>query len=85
MEIREMVKQTNGKFFKVEFFKKDGSLRKMVCRTKVTKYIKGTGNAKSAIQRKLITVFDVQKKEYRCFYPETVISFKCGSTQYKKD
>jgi len=75
MDIREAVKATNGKFFAVDFVKKNGELRHMVCRTKVTKHLRG-GN--KTTPDTAITVFDVGVKEYRCFYPETVKKFKCG-------
>lgn len=81
MNIQELVKQTNGKFFKVTFTKADGSIRNMVCRTKVTKHLKG-GERKAP--KDAIVVFDVQKKEYRCFKPETVISFQCGKNKLDK-
>lgn len=81
MNIKDAVSKTNGKFFAVDFLKKNGELRHMVCRTGVTKHLRG-GNKTTG--DKLVTVFDVQKKEYRCFYPESVVSFKCGDYVYNK-
>lgn len=80
--ITELVNETNGKFFSVDFIKKDGSIRKMVCRKGVKKYLKG-GDKKTP--NTVITVFDVNKKEYRCFYPENVINFKCGKLNWNRN
>ena len=39
--IRDIIDAANGKFFSVRFLKKDGTVRDMVCRTVVKKYLKG--------------------------------------------
>jgi hypothetical protein len=77
-ELVEAVKNTHGKFFAVDFVKKDGSERHMICRTGVSKHLRG-GNKTTGPN--LITVFDVQKKQYRCFEPERVFGFKCGKVE----
>lgn len=79
MNIQDVVAKTKGKFFAVNFVKKDNTIRHMVCRTGVTKHLRG-GNKTTG--DKLITVYDVQAKGYRCFYPESVISLKCGDYVY---
>lgn len=80
MDVKTLVNDTNGKFFKVVFTKRDGTIRHLVGRTKVTKYLKG---GTKTTPNTVITVFDVQKKQYRCFYPESVKEFKCGNISYK--
>ena len=42
---REILQTTKGKFFTVEFVKKDGTLRKMNCRLGVAKDLKGGQNS----------------------------------------
>ncbi len=79
MKIESIIKNTNGKFFVVEFIKKDGSIRKMICRLGVKKHLKG-GN--KTTPNNCITVYDVINKGYRCFYPDTIINFKCGNVSY---
>jgi len=56
----------SGKFFSVEFVKKDGSVRKMNCRGGVKKYLKGGDSTIKHIDN-LVSVFDMQAKQYRCF------------------
>lgn len=69
-----------GKFFSIDFVKKNGEIRHMVARTGVAKHLRG---GKKTTPESLITVFDIQKKEYRCFDPKTVLKFKCGDVIFE--
>lgn len=80
MIVKCFVKESKGRFFAVDFLKKNGELRHMICRTGVTKHLRG-GN--KTTPDTAITVFDVEKKQYRCFYPASVVSFKCGDYVYE--
>lgn len=62
---------TNGKFVTVTFVKKDGTLRKMNCRTGVTKHLKGGESTLDAEQ--YVTVYDVAKAAYRAINRDTII------------
>lgn len=55
----------DGKIASAEFIKKDGSLRKMVFRTQVTKGVTGEGMKYNPSDYGLRTVFDMQKQEFR--------------------
>ena len=55
----------DGKIASAEFIKKDGSLRKMVFRTQVTKGVTGEGMKYDPAKLGLRTVFDMQKKVFR--------------------
>lgn len=80
-EKKSLLKSTNGKFFVVTFVKKDGSIRKMVCRFGVTKGVKGTGHALKE-DSNIVRVYDIQKKEFRSINLETLLTFKCGQMTY---
>jgi hypothetical protein len=68
-----------GKFFSVCFIKrKDGSRRRMLCRTGVTKYLKGGKLAFNPDDYDLVSVFDMQKKEYRFVSLNTLEELKVG-------
>jgi hypothetical protein len=71
---------TKGKIFKVQFIKKNGDLRDMVCRLNVKKGVKGKGSSTAHIER-LMTVFDMQKGQFRCVDLNTVKHFKCGDVE----
>ena len=83
---REMIKQFifaqcgNGQFFTATFVKKDGSVRDMNCRLGVTKHLKG-GESTTAHKDNLLTVFDLQNKEYRCINLDTVTNIRAGDME----
>jgi hypothetical protein len=74
---RKQIEKTNGKFFRVVFTKKNGERRHMVARTGVKSYLRG-GSSRVSHLPHLMTVFDVQKLEYRNINLDTVSDFKCG-------
>lgn len=61
---RSLIKNTNGKFFSVQFIKKDGTIRNMTARIDVKKGVKGTGHAVS-LESMVMRVYDVQKRAFR--------------------
>jgi hypothetical protein len=66
----------DGKIASADFIKKDGSLRKMVFRTKVTKGVTGEGMKYNPSDYGLRTVYDMQKGAFRHINLETVISIR---------
>lgn len=79
-ELASIVAASNGRFVSVTFIKKDGTERTMLCRLGVTKYLKG-GTSKLDAD-KYLTVFDVQKEEYRAINKETILSVKLAGNIY---
>ena len=73
--LSSVLENTGGKFFTVEFLKKDGSIRKMNARTGVTKHLKG-GDC-TLDRSKFLIVFDVQAKDYRAINRESILSVTC--------
>lgn len=67
-----LIDNSNGKFFTVEFIKKNGDLRKMNCRIGVSKYVTGKGLTFEPSDYNLRVVFDLQKHDYRMINLETV-------------
>lgn len=72
--IRKAVSETKGKIFSCEFVKKDGSLRKMRCRTGVTKYLQGGELAYDPIEKGLLSVFDMENQGYRMINLRTIVN-----------
>jgi len=66
----------DGKIASAVFIKKDGSLRKMVFRTKVTKGVTGEGMRYNPSDYGLRTVYDMQKRAFRMINLETVVSIR---------
>lgn len=78
--IRKILESTNGRTFTVHFVKKDGTVRKINCRTNVRKYLKG-GESTIAGKPNLLSVFDMQKKAYRCINLDTIIDAKVDGVE----
>jgi hypothetical protein len=74
--LMELMLATNGQIFSVEFVKRtNGELRKMRCRTKVKKYLKGGARSYEFEEKGLVSVFDLQKMEYRAIPVQNVTKF----------
>lgn len=82
---KEILRATNGRFFSVEFLKKDASTRRLNGRVGVKRYVKGTGMAYDPEERGLLVVYDLQKRGYRMVNLETVKRIKCWGKEYVFD
>ena len=84
--LRAGIKALNGKFFSVDFVKKDGTPRTMTCRTGVKKYVKNTqpsttAKRKSTLKdRGLMGVFEINTGNYKTLNLNTVSRITCGDT-----
>lgn len=65
-----------GKLFSVTFKKKDGTLRKMVARLGVRKYLTGGGAKFDAEPRGMVRVFSMGDKGYRTVTAERIVRLK---------
>ena len=79
----EVIKATKGKIFTVEFFKKDGSYRKLNCRTGVKSYLNGGELKYDPLTKGLLPVFDLQKQSYRMINLNTLTSIKAEKEVYQ--
>lgn len=76
-------KEGKGKFFSVHFIKRTtGELRKMNCRFGVKRYLSGEGAKYDFESKNLISVFDVQKHEYRVINLETIRRIKINHEEF---
>jgi len=74
--ITELIKGTKGKFFSVEFVKKDGSVRKMTARLGVRKGITGKGLAFNPAEKDLMVVWATDRKKHRMINLKTINAIK---------
>ena len=72
----------NGRIFFVEFTKKDGSKRRMTCRRSVAKGLTGKGLSYRPLSKGLITVFDMDKGEYRMINLLEITRFTINKIKY---
>jgi hypothetical protein len=85
MIVENLLEETsNKKIFSVTFIKKDGSLRKMNAMRGVRKGVKGVGHSFNPSEKNLLTVYDMQKKDFRFVNLDDVISFKANRKSFKK-
>lgn len=78
----KMMKRTGGKIFSVSFEKRDGSTRDMVCRTGVTKGVKGVGMAYEPEEHDLMAVYDVECEGYRMIPLDSIKKVKVNGKEY---
>lgn len=72
----EIKKMVGNQFFSAVFVKRNGEVRKMLCRVGVKKYLKG-GKKKYDYDH-LMTVYDVKKKGYRTINLDTLTQVKAN-------
>jgi len=85
MIVENLLKETsNKKIFSVTFIKKDGSLRKMNAMRGVRKGVKGVGHSFNPSEKNLLTVYDMQKGDFRFVNLNDVISFKANKKSFEK-
>jgi hypothetical protein len=72
----------NGQIFTAIFTKKDGSKRVMNCRRGVKKDLTGRGHNYNPEDHGLMSVFDMQKKEYRMLNYKTTTEIRTNKKRY---
>ena len=73
---------TNGKIFSCIFIKKNGDIRKMVCRLGVKKHLKGGTLKYNPVEYNLLGVYDMEAKGYRMINFNTIIALQVSGKQY---
>ena len=81
-KILNLLTDNKGSIFSVVFLKKDGTIRKMLCRFGVKKHLKGGKLAFNPLERALLVVFDMQKEAYRMINLETLMSINMKGVEY---
>ena len=69
-----LIRESQGKIFSVEFFKKDGELRKMNARIGVKKGVNGKGLKYDPFERGYLVAFDMGKDSFRTINLNTIQS-----------
>lgn len=81
-----LVEGNKGRIFTVDFVKKDGSKRRMNCRTGVVKDLKGgeCGIPRHLLKgRPFVVVWDMVAEGYRVFNVETAYRLAINGKEYK--
>ena len=81
-DLFNLICKNKNNIFSVVFLKKDGSIRKMLCRFGVKKHLKGGKLAFDPIKRGLLVVFDMQKEAYRMINLKTITNINMRGVEY---
>jgi len=81
--IKEYIKSNGNKIFSAEFIKKNGQRRKMVARIGVKNHLRGGQNNVVRPDRSYMTVFDMQKQEYRTLNLRTLKKLRISGNTYE--
>jgi len=82
-KVIEKIKNAQNKIFGAEFVKKNGERRTGAFRLGVKKYLKGGENKVVRPDNSYITVFDMQKQEYRTLNLKTLLRLKIDGVEYE--
>jgi hypothetical protein len=84
LEINALKKTIGNQFFKATFIKKDGTLRDMIARLGVKKHLKGGEKSYNSEDFNYLTVFDMQKRQYRTINLNTLVKIKINGVTYER-
>jgi len=82
MKVENVIELLGDKIFTVTFIKKDGTVRVLNGRRKVTKHLRGGELAYDPIERGLIPVYDLKSEGYRMINSQTVTEIKSEKQVY---
>lgn len=77
-----LIRNSKGKFFGVQFIKKNGEVRDMNARLGVKKGVTGKGLKYNPAEHDLITAFDMVKQNFRMINIATITKLSCGTIEY---
>jgi hypothetical protein len=81
-EAEKILKNSKGKTFIVKFVKKDSTPRTLYGQIGVTKYLRGGELPFNPEPKKLLPVYDLEKKDYRIINLNTVYYLKLDNQEY---
>lgn len=82
-QAKNLINKSEGAFFSVDFVKKDGTKRNMVCRLGVKKYLNGGELKFDPAERGLLVVFDTTAQDYRMVNLNTIKKLKINGNSYR--
>ena len=83
LQARDLIRASGGKIFTARNIKKDGTSRALNGRINVHKGVKGVGMKYNPEDYNLITIFDMQKNEFRTLNFETLYGLTINHESYE--
>ncbi len=81
-QVREILLSADHTIFYASFIKKDGTIRRIKCRLKVKKHLKGGELGYSPKEKGLLSVYDVENMGYRMINLRTIDTFSVKGESY---
>ena len=75
--LKATINSLNGRFFTVDYLKKDGSENTINGRTGVIKYLKGGTRTNNNVEA--LIMYDLKKKGYRTVNLDTIKGIRCNN------
>lgn len=82
-EAKDLIKASKGKIFTAKNIKKDGSRRVLNGRLNVQKGVKGLGLGYNPDDFNMMTVFDMQKENFRMLNVDTMYELAINKEKYE--
>ena len=82
-EAKDLIKASKGKIFTAKNIKKDGSRRVLNGRLNVQKGVKGLGLGYNPDDFNMMTVFDMQKENFRKLNVDTMYELAINKEKYE--
>ena len=82
-EAKDLIKASEGKIFTAKNIKKDGSRRVLNGRLNVQKGVKGLGLGYNPDDFNMMTVFDMQKENFRMLNVDTMYELSINKEKYE--
>ena len=82
-EAKDLIKASKGKIFTAKNIKKDGSRRVLNGRLNVQKGVKGLGLGYNPDDFNMMTVFDMQKENFRMLNVDTMYELSINKENYE--
>lgn len=80
--LQNIINSTKGKFFTLEYSRKDGKVVKRCAKSKNLRILKGGKDTHENADT--VRYYDVNKKAYRSFIPSNFLSLRIGGVVFKK-
>lgn len=80
--LQDLRDKAGNTIFSVEFYKKDGTYRKMRARFGVSKGVTGKGLSYDPLERGMISVYDMEKKGFRLIKVDRIECIKVKKQTY---
>ena len=81
-KVMGLIDTSNGKIFTAIFIKKNGDVRRIICRASVSKGVTGKGMSYDPRSKGLVPVFDMKEQSFKMININTMSNINVGGVRY---